>query len=95
MRRVRTAVAALAMAGAIGGAIAAGQTTIAPTVYIDNGPNNPPTEVDFALKDADEDIPGAWFCTEAASTPCYYTEYNPITGDLSGESATRGVYQPL
>lgn len=94
MRTVRTAVAALAMVVAIGGAIAAGQTTKAPTVYIDNGTSNP-TPVDLALKDADPETPGAWICTETEETPCYYSNFDEETGLLSGPSAERGNYQLL
>ena len=90
MRTVRTAVAALAMAGAIGGAIAAGQTTTAPTVYIDNGPGIAPTQVDLA----ELNQPGGWECQLPATTPCYFEEYDEVNEELSRPSEN-GNYSPM
>ncbi|WP_400260881.1 hypothetical protein ACFX5U_12425 [Sphingobacterium sp. SG20118] len=90
MRKFQTVVAALAMVVAIGGAIAAGQTTKAPTVYISNGIGNPPTPVDLALKDAPAGTPGAWECTETELTSCYFHD-----SMLTDSTEIRGEYRPL
>ncbi|KKX47068.1 MULTISPECIES: hypothetical protein [Sphingobacterium] len=89
MRTFKTVVAALAMVVAIGSAIAAGQTTKAPTVFIDNGTPNP-IPVDLALKDAPAGTPGAWTCSETELTACYFHDRG-----LTDASPERGEYQPL
>ena len=90
MRTIKTVIASLAMAVAIGGAIAAGQKTTAPTVYIDNGPGIAPTEVDLAELNQE----GGWRCELPATSPCYFEEYDEANKELLHPSEN-GNYSPM